>query len=148
MLSVLIVDDSEMLRELFAEYLAQTGFRIMGVVGTVAEAVEIAISRRPDLALVDYHLGRQLGTEIISGVPSESRPAVLYLSGSPLDRTLTRDDGEGFIQKPVGLADLVLALMAVWELKASGTSDSVTVPAGLRWLPGASSHTPKTAALG
>lgn len=148
MLKVLIVDDSEMLRELFAEYLGQVGFEVLGAVGTVPEAVEIAEAQRPDIALVDFHLGKQLGTEIISSLSAASRPAILYLSGCPFDRTLSREDGEAFIQKPVSLADLAVALMAVWELKASSSRDGVSVPTGLRWLPERGSQIVPSAAFG
>lgn len=134
MLKVLIVDDSEMLRELFAEYLDTAGFRVVGVVGTVPEAAKIAAAERPDVALLDYHLGRHLGSEIFAHVPPARRPAVLYLSGRPLGQTLTRDDGEGYIQKPVGLGDLATALTAVWAMRTAGSAADTVIPKCLRWL--------------
>lgn len=146
--SVTIVDDSEMLRELFADYLEQVGFEVLGVFGTVSDAVESIAARRPDIALVDYHLGRQLGTEIFCCGRPEGRPAVLYLSGTPLAQTLTAESGEAFIQKPVSLADLALALNAVWQLRISGTSQGVDVPAGLRWLSEGTAFARRSSALG
>lgn len=146
--SVTIVDDSEMLRELFADYLEQVGFEVLGVFGTVSDAVESIAARRPDIALVDYHLGRQLGTEIFSCGQKQGRPAVLYLSGTPLAQTLTAESGEAFIQKPVSLADLALALNAVWHVRTSGTSQGVEVPAGLRWLSGGTAFARRSSALG
>ncbi|MET3890289.1 DNA-binding response OmpR family regulator [Bosea sp. OAE506] len=134
MLKVLIVDDSEMLRELFAEYLEAVGFCVVGVVGTVPEAIEAAHAKCPDVALLDYQLGRQLGPEIFAQVPPPQRPAILYLSGRPLDQMLTTANAEAYIQKPVSLQDLAAALTAVWVRRTSGSASNIAVPNCLRWL--------------
>jgi len=63
----------------------------------------MATLHRPDVAVVDYYIGSHLGTEIINQLPASTRPAVLYLSGKPLEDVLVKSDGEGFIQKPVSL---------------------------------------------
>lgn len=129
MLKILIAEDNDMLGSLFQDYLTQVGFDVVGVARTVGDAVDMAISHQPHVAVVDYRIGSHLGTEIVRQLPCASRPAVLYLSGEPLARVLTKADGEGFIQKPVSLDDLAKALSLAWEIRSSSVSTSQPVPA-------------------
>ena len=130
MLKILIAEDNEMLGDLFEDYLSEVGFEVVGVARTVGDAVDLAVSHRPDVAVVDYRMGGHLGTEIIRQLPASSRPAILYLSGEPLARVLTKADGEGFIQKPVSLHDLAKALSVAWELRSNSSITAHPVPAG------------------
>ncbi len=130
MLKILIAEDNEMLGDLFEDYLNEVGFNVVGVARTVGDAVDLAISHQPDVAVVDYRMGSDLGTEIIRQLPRTSRPAILYLSGEPLARVLTKADGEGFIQKPVSLDALAKALSVAWELRSNSFITSQPVPAG------------------
>ena len=122
MLKVLITEDDAMLRNLFSDYLDLVGYEVVGVASTIDEAVILAARHAPDVALVDYRLGNhELGTALKARLPADSAAAILYLSGDPLQRVLTNRDGEGFIQKPVGLDELDQALRAVCAIKSRGS---------------------------
>ncbi|HEV2554459.1 MAG TPA: response regulator [Bosea sp. (in: a-proteobacteria)] len=108
MLKILIADDSEMLGDLFAEYLESVGFTVTGTARTLGEALTAAERTKPDAAVLDYCLGSDLGTEFVTRIVGDRRPAVLYLSGKPLEHILTQADGEAFVQKPISLSDLAL----------------------------------------
>ncbi|KPH73661.1 response regulator [Bosea vaviloviae] len=129
MLKILIAEDNDMLASLFKDYLSQVGFDVVGVARTVGDAVDLAITHQPDVAVVDYRIGSRLGTEIVRQLPLTSRPAILYLSGEPLGRVLTKADGEGFIQKPVSLDDLAKALSLAWQIRSNSVAASQPVPA-------------------
>lgn len=138
MLKILIVDDSEMLGDLFAEFLEAVGFTITGNVRSLEEAVASAMAVRPDVAVLDYCLGADLGTDFVRRIADDQRPAVLYLSGRPLGPILTSADGEGFVQKPISLNDLALCMSAVHTLRFTGHLDHLRIPASFRPLTGPS----------
>ncbi len=136
MLKILIAEDNIMLGDLFEDYLTVVGYDVVGVARTIEEAVALAVLHEPDVAIVDYRLGNnELGTQIRSQIANRSNTAVLYLSGEPLGALLTKADGEGFIQKPVGLDDLDRALRLTWSLKTKGHDAGHPVPPGFRKLP-------------
>ena len=54
---ILIADDNEDNRELYAEYLRTTGFRVVKA-RDGAEAIAIARSRRPAVVVLDLHMPR------------------------------------------------------------------------------------------
>lgn len=137
MLKILIVDDSEMLGDLFAEFLEAVGFTITGTARSLDEAVASAKASRPDVAVLDYCLGADLGTDFVRRIADDRRPAVLYLSGRPLGPILTSADGEGFVQKPIGLSDLALCVSAVHALRVKEGLERLRIPPGFRPLTGA-----------
>lgn len=57
---------------------------------------------------------------------------ILYVSGDELDTTLTSADGEGYIQKPYALEDLIQALRTIREIKLGVVDGFVTGPRGFR----------------
>lgn len=136
MLKILIADDSEMLGDLFAEYLNAVGFNVTGTARTLNEALALADAAQPDVAVLDYCLGCDVGTEFVRRLAKHRRPAILYLSGKPLANVLTSADGEGFVQKPIGLSDLALCVSAVHDLRMKGFIETVSIPAALKQLTG------------
>src|SRR5438105_13868082 len=63
--SLLLVDDDAMAREWVRIALRSTEFRVSGIVGSAAEALELSERRRPDLVLIDYRLSDGIGTELV-----------------------------------------------------------------------------------
>src|SRR5438309_1094353 len=63
--SVLLVDDDSMVRGWVRLALKGTEFRLAGEATTPEEATELVDRRRPDVLLVDFHLGKELGTEFV-----------------------------------------------------------------------------------
>ncbi len=58
-LQVLVVEDEALFRELISHSLVQHGFQVVGATGDVLEALEMAKSFKPDVVLLDIHLGTQ-----------------------------------------------------------------------------------------
>ena len=61
---VLVADDDELIRTALAGMLVEHGFAVVGGVGSGPEAIEMARSRRPDVALVDYRMPGMDGVEL------------------------------------------------------------------------------------
>jgi CheY-like chemotaxis protein len=91
-LKILLVDDNLALRTTYAEALTELGYDVIGA-GDGEEAVKLAESRRPDVALIDIHLPTVNGYQVARAL--KTRPAtrsirLVMLSGMTLDETTRR----------------------------------------------------------
>ena len=102
---VLLVDDSEDNREVYAQYLSFSGFRVEIAVDGV-EAVEKAARIRPDVIVMDLSLPRLDGWEAtrqIKSAPATSRIPVIALTGHAVTESKRKalDAGcSGYLTKP------------------------------------------------
>lgn len=82
-LRCLIVDDNPRFGEEARSLLEQEGISVVGVATSGAEALELAESLVPDLALVDISLGEESGFDVARRLVDGStaqRPAVIFVS--------------------------------------------------------------------
>jgi len=102
---VLVVDDSEDNREVYAQYLTLSGFRVEIAVDGV-EAVEKAASLNPDVIVMDLAMPRLDGWEAtrrIKAAPATSRIPVIALTGNAdsESKRRTQEVGcSGYLTKP------------------------------------------------
>jgi DNA-binding NarL/FixJ family response regulator len=115
---VLVVDDHEMFAESVSRLLAdEADIEIAGLAATMNDAVRVAGTTRPDVAIIDFHLpdGDGIVTSTrIRAVSPETR--LLMLTGSADDRLLVDaiDAGcSGFVTKDKALSELVHAVRLV-----------------------------------
>jgi two-component system, cell cycle response regulator DivK len=110
---VLLVDDSEDNREVYAQYLSFSGFRVEIAVDGV-EAVEKAASLKPDVIVMDLSLPRLDGWEAtrqIKSAPETSNIPVIALTGHAVSESKRRalDVGcSGYLTKPC-LPDILVS---------------------------------------
>jgi two-component system, cell cycle response regulator DivK len=125
---VLIVDDFQDNREMFAEFLSFSGFRVVEA-SNGHEAVERALELLPDVVLMDLSLPGLDGweaTRIIRKDPRAQQMKILALSGHALaGHTKEAIDAgcDGFITKPCLPEALVSEIHRVL-----GTSDETAQP--------------------
>jgi two-component system, NarL family, nitrate/nitrite response regulator NarL len=112
--TILIVDDHRLFAEVVGSALGQLGARVLGPVGTAAEAVFAAATERPDVVLLDLALpdghGIDVGREILEAHPDT---IVLALSASTDPRVATevvKAGFRGFVPKDARLATVVEAI--------------------------------------
>ncbi len=82
-LRCLIVDDSSAFLEAAHVLLERDGLSVVGVASTGAEAVRAARELRPDVLLVDVHLGEESGFELARRLvedATDGAPAVILIS--------------------------------------------------------------------
>jgi two-component system cell cycle response regulator DivK len=110
---VLLVDDSEDNREVYAQYLAFAGFRVEMAVDGV-EAVEKASDLRPDVIVMDLSLPRLDGWEAtrqIKSAPETSGIPVIALTGHAVSESKKKalEVGcSGYLTKPC-LPDILVS---------------------------------------
>ena len=77
---VLIVDDDEHLREIFASMLRFSGYEILEA-ATGREAVNKAISEKPDLILLDIELPQMRGPDVARAIRNNPTTAHMPIIG-------------------------------------------------------------------
>lgn len=109
---ILIVEDNEMNMKLFRDVLTARGYR--AVEATCGEdAIDLALSARPALLLMDVQLPGIGGVEALERLRSDERTAsipVLALTAQAMqgDRERFLDAGfDGYISKPVDIMELL-----------------------------------------
>jgi|ERR1017187_5066127 two-component system cell cycle response regulator DivK len=102
---ILVVDDGEDLREMFAYYLARKGFRV-SMARDGREGLEKAFGLMPDLVLLDLWLPEISGLEVLHKLKSNASTThnpVVVLTGYTMAPPRVCD---GFLTKPFQLAEL------------------------------------------
>jgi PAS domain S-box-containing protein len=120
--TILVVDDSELVRDVTSSMLRGAGFEVTEA-GTGAEGLRLA-SARPDLIVLDVHLpdidGREICRQIKANPETASIP-VLHLSGTfreVEDRVKGLELGaDGYLTKPVGKAELIATVNALLRVR-------------------------------
>jgi DNA-binding NarL/FixJ family response regulator len=69
---VLLVDDDDLLREALQGMLEEQGFLVVGGTSDRAEAVSLARTERPDVALVDFRLNGTDGVDLTQSLKEEA----------------------------------------------------------------------------
>jgi two-component system, cell cycle response regulator DivK len=109
---ILIVEDNEKNMKLFRDVLTARGF--LPIEATSGEdAIELAVSARPALMLMDVQLPGISGLEALARLRSDERTAsipVLALTAQAMqgDRERFLDAGfDGYLSKPVDILELI-----------------------------------------
>jgi DNA-binding NtrC family response regulator len=107
---ILVVDDEQDARELFAAVLSQAGY-VAEVAGDGFEAMSKLGQMRPDLVLSDVQMPGMLGPDLIQRVRKEVGDIpVILITGTETRDLCTAAEGYGAIacmEKPVNLEDLL-----------------------------------------
>ena len=111
---VLVVEDEIVVSEDLQQRLVELGFEVVGAADTAADAIRIATSERPDVALMDIMLhGRPEGIDAAEHLRKELDIPVIYLTAHSDAATLQkakRTDPAGYIVKPFDQEQLRVAI--------------------------------------
>jgi DNA-binding NarL/FixJ family response regulator len=115
---VLIVDDHTLFRESLSRLLeSETDCRIVGTCASVDDALQIMRKDKIDLVMLDYDLGEQPGTHLLSEARKNGFDGrVLMVTGGMSDSTILHalDNGaSGIFLKNSPLAELIQAIRRV-----------------------------------
>jgi DNA-binding NarL/FixJ family response regulator len=117
-ISVLVVDDHEVVREGLRALLARTPtLAVLGEAGTAADAVALARRHRPDVMLLDLRLPDRSGVEVCREIRADvPETRVLMLTSYADDEAVFASivaGAAGYLLKQVRGHDLVRAIEAV-----------------------------------
>jgi DNA-binding NarL/FixJ family response regulator len=101
----LIVDDNDVYLSEARKLLERQGMSVVGVASTSSDAVVIAESERPDIALVDVDLGAESGLDVACALAACRDPVPVILisayAESDLRELLADSPAVGFLSKSV-----------------------------------------------
>jgi DNA-binding NarL/FixJ family response regulator len=115
---VLLVDDHEMLRRGLRTLIAQqANFDLVGEASTGEEALEQALTTKPDVIFMDLHLPDINGIEVSRKILSEHHSAKIIIFSSDVSRALTEEALQagicGYILKSSASEEIVHAVISV-----------------------------------
>ncbi|MBW3572807.1 MAG: response regulator [Gemmatimonadetes bacterium] len=123
--TVLLVEDSDAIRDAFTILLEDAGYGVLGA-ATGAEALRLAEERLPDLVLLDMGLPDTTGLEVVrqlKAAPRTASIAVVALTGrdEEADRRACLAAGcAAYVVKPVNTQKLVRDLPGWMATAAAG----------------------------
>jgi len=115
---ILIVDDHNLFREGLAAILRhEAGIEVVGLMGTVREAVEAVGASKPDIVLMDFNLPDGTGVEATRRIIQNSPDCkVVFMTMSDKDEDLLaaiRSGAVGYLMKNIAPSELVSSLRSV-----------------------------------
>lgn len=128
---IMIVDDHNLFREGLAAIIRQEpDIEVVGMVGTVQEAVEAVRQLRPDIVLMDFILPDGTGADATRQiVQDDSDCKIVFMTMSDKDEDLLaaiRSGAVGYLMKNISPSKLVAALRSV-QKGESALSRSMTL---------------------
>ena len=130
---ILVVDDEIGIRELLKEILEDSGY-VVSTAATAAEADQRWSAERPDLVLLDLSLPDRDGLSLVKAWAKENAlpiPVIMLSAYGSIDAAVeaTRLGARDFLEKPITLKRLLLAVQRVLEGEKRYTSASPVIPA-------------------
>lgn len=108
--TLMIVEDEALVALALRDELLDAGYRVLDLTDRHAEALAVARSEKPDLALVNIRLGgRDDGIELAEHLKTLGIP-VLLISGQVSRARSAKTVAIGSLPKPYDAADMVLAV--------------------------------------
>ena len=113
----LIVDDSPEFLEAAKQLLADDGVIVLGTAATADQAVDEALARHPDVALIDVALGTESGVGVaqrLADLPQGGPPVILISAESQaeLAELVDASGAVGFVSKTDLSGDAIRSLLA------------------------------------
>jgi DNA-binding NarL/FixJ family response regulator len=119
-MKIVIVDDHVLFREGLASIIRQEpDIHVVGLVGTVKEAIEVVISTQPDIVLMDYNLPDGTGVDATRAiVRSCPETKVVFMTMSEQDDDVieaVRSGAVGYLLKNMSPMKLLASLRSVQQ---------------------------------
>ena len=87
--TILIVEDDPFIAMDLQDTFEDAGFKVLGPVAAVYPGLEIVRSMKPDVAMLDYNLGRETSVVLAHELEAQNIPYI-FLSGQ-VDRVVTAE---------------------------------------------------------
>lgn len=128
-LTILVVEDTELLRRMYSDVLAQSGYRVLQAADGL-EALNMLRTETPDLILLDLIMPKMSGLEVLELVKKDTRlkeVPVLILSNLGQDSDIERGIQMGaidyMIKNDARPADIAEKIGAILKLAAGRAKD-------------------------
>jgi len=104
-MNILIVEDEAISANMLKMLMERRGHHVVGPVATGEEAVEMALTRGPDVILMDIHLAGEMdGIDAVGAIQKENPIPVIFITAydetSVVDRAM-KHNPLAYLKKPV-----------------------------------------------
>jgi len=110
----LLADDHPALVVALSDFLETNGIEVAAIARDGAEAVELAASEAPDVALVDYRMPKLAGRELVERIRAEAPGTKVVVYTAEMGESIARDalgaGASGIVLKEAPLVDVLRAL--------------------------------------
>ena len=118
--SVLIVDDSPVMRDFMIKVFSENNFKVVGAAADGVEAVEMFERYNPDIMTLDIIMPKMRGTEVLARIVSNYPEATVVMASSVSDaRTVMRClkiGAKQYVIKPYDKEKVMAAVAKALEL--------------------------------
>ncbi len=118
MIDIMIVDDSSIIRKIFAKNLEEMGFRVTGVAKDGREALSMYDKLKPDLVTMDVTMPIMNGLESLKALRSKDSDAKVIMVTSHGEERLVMEaitsGAKGYILKPITKENIEQAILKVF----------------------------------
>ena len=83
--SVLIVDDSPVMRNMLAKFFKENGFNVVGMAEDGEEAIQMFEKLNPDIMTLDIIMPKMRGTEVLENIMAKYPEATVVMASSVSD---------------------------------------------------------------
>ncbi|MFA5891817.1 MAG: response regulator transcription factor [Actinomycetota bacterium] len=101
-IKVLIVDDTDHVREMLAQMLMLDGFDVVGKAGGAEEGIELARTKTPDIVIMDYKMPEMDGVTATKRIRMHSPTIPVILYTAYLDQDLERKAADAGVSACIG----------------------------------------------
>lgn len=116
MKTVLLVEDEDLTREMFARIIRRQGFNVL-CAGCGQQAIDIYLANRADCVLLDLGLPDMSGLNVLKHIRANDDTAKVFILTGYADRDLKQQAFDlgclNYINKPLQLEDLIEILKQV-----------------------------------
>ena len=118
--SVLIVDDSPVMRNMLAKFFTDNGFHVAGLAGDGVEAIEMFERLNPDIMTLDIIMPKMRGTEVLEKILTRYPEAKVVMASSVSDaRTVMKClkiGAKQYILKPYDQEKVISAIRKALDI--------------------------------
>ena len=111
--TVLIVEDHAVVGAAISDVLTDAGYRVVGPVGSTADALASIADNRIDAALLDIHLGGDERVFEVAEVLQALRVPFSFLSATTRRLMPPQFSGRPFLEKPFHAAEVLVSVEAM-----------------------------------
>lgn len=115
MIKILIVDDSEIIRNLLSDYLNDNGYQVDTAVDG-EEGIEKALNNDYDIVFCDVHMPKKNGYQVFKTVSSKKTPPAFIMTDSLPDNLAEKTIKAGahtIITKPFDLEEVRITISRI-----------------------------------
>ena len=125
---ILIVEDEALIALMLTDSLENGGHSVMGPASTVAEALNLCKTERPELALLDVNLrDGSSGVDVARALFERWGVLSIFASGQMMEARQARDVALGYIRKPYEVQTVLRGVEVAREVM-SGAKPSAVPP--------------------